>query len=561
MKPDEIISVLEHVLILREVPPQVLQELAESLPVERYTTGDLLYQQGTSPDALFILLDGQLELTILDTEDQQVCVARRQPGDLIGEFEMVFRGPRHHSAIATEELIVLRWERNALTKFMKSYSQALADLQFLVDGQRLSQKLRFNWLREGETIYILSRKSNFILYQKLTLPVILLLGSGFFTLWSFLVSQNWPIWVALLLGFAGLLTGIWQWIDWTNDYYLVTDWRTVWLEKVVALYDSRREAPLHTILSVAVNTDMTGRMFGFGDVMIRTYTGKLLFRNVPRPNTVAAMIEENWRRLQLRQEQADREALVGALQDRLDTTEELAASPSEPHQVLASETERLEGETRQPRQWGFRVRFEEGDTITYRKHWAVLLREIGLPSILILFLIGMLGARLGGLISLFTLPTFLLATISLLIGGSLWWLYRYVDWANDIYQITPQQIIDVYKKPLAREERKVAPIENILGTEVDRKGLIGILLNYGDVIANVGTTQFTFEGVLDPVTVQQDIVHAQEAYLQGKIESDRARRQSEMVELFDIYHERYAPGDQPRQEPDQDDRTGNRNPS
>jgi hypothetical protein len=49
--------------------------------------------------------------------------------------------------------------------------------------------------------------------------------------------------------------------------------------------------------------------------------------------------------------------------------------------------------------------------------------------------------------------------------------------------------------------------------------------------------------VLDPVTVQQDIVHAQEAFLQKKSELDRSRRQSEMVELFDVYHEKYAAGD------------------
>ncbi len=138
------------------------------------------------------------------------------------------------------------------------------------------------------------------------------------------------------------------------------------------------------------------------------------------------------------------------------------------------------------------------------------------------------------------MPTFLFLALSLIAGTGLWWLYRYVDWANDIYQITAEQIVDVYKKPLSREERKVAPLENILGTEVDRKGLLGIVLNYGDVIANVGTSQFTFDGVFDPVTVQQDIVHAQEAFLERRAERERQKRQREMVELFDIYHDKYT---------------------
>ena len=556
MDPQTIAAKLEHVLILRDMPLDVRAKLGASLPVETFKSGEAIFKAGAAPDALYILLDGQVDLTEIDEQGTQKSIGHRYPGDLIGALEMVYRQPRLYAAIAHEDLQVLRWDRATLTEFMKTHKDALADLQFLAHGQRLAHKLKFDWLRDGESVYILTRKNQFILYQKLGLPFLLLASAGFFLLWTLLSGTGWSTWLSIALGFAGTLSGIWQWIDWTNDYYMITDWRTVWLEKIVALYDSRREAPLHSILSVAVNTDMTGRMMAFGDVLIRTYTGKLLFRNVGRPHTVAAMIEENWRRLRLRQDQADRNALIDALQDRLDSPDNLAQEsqaplPSDGGAGTATTIDRR-------RHWGFRLRFEDGNVITYRKHWAVLLREIGLPSFFVLFSIGLLGARLGGMISLFTLPTFALIALTLLTLASAWWLYRYVDWANDLYQITPDQIIDVYKRPLAREEIKVAPIENILGTEVDRKGLIGILLNYGDVVANVGTTQFLFEGVLDPVSVQQDIVHAQETFLQRKAERDRARRQSEMVELFDIYHDKYSVGGQDHEE---DDRSRDRHPT
>jgi hypothetical protein len=169
-----------------------------------------------------------------------------------------------------------------------------------------------------------------------------------------------------------------------------------------------------------------------------------------------------------------------------------------------------------------------------------LTRAISAPSAAVLLLAGVIGARLVGLIEFLTLGAFLLIACGGLVAFALWWLYRYLDWANDLYQITPSQIVDVYKKPLAREERKVAPLENILGTEVDRKGIFGILLNYGDVIANVGIEQFTFHGVYDPLSVQQDIVHAQEAFIQHTQERERQQRQDEMIELINIYHDEYA---------------------
>jgi CRP/FNR family cyclic AMP-dependent transcriptional regulator len=319
MKPDAIAAVLEHVLILRELPSDELAQLSQHLPMESFKAGEAIYKQGATPEALYVLLNGQVELIAHTEGDLRVSEGQRYPGDLVGEVEMVFRQPRLNTAIASDDVRALRWDRSELSKFMKSHSESLADLQFLAQGQRLARKLDFKWLREGESIYILTRKSTFILYQKLSIPILLLLGAIFFTLWTLLTSVGWTTWLAIALGFAGLPSAVWQWIDWSNDYYLVTDWRTVWLEKVVAIYDSRREAPLHTILSVSVNTDMTGRMLSFGDVLIRTYTGKLLFRNVTRPHTVAAMIEENWRRLRARQEQADRAALIDALQNRLET--------------------------------------------------------------------------------------------------------------------------------------------------------------------------------------------------------------------------------------------------
>ena len=51
-------------------------------------------------------------------------------------------------------------------------------------------------------------------------------------------------------------------------------------------------------------------------------------------------------------------------------------------------------------------------------------------------------------------------------------------------------------------------------------------VGYGDVVANVGTAQFIFEGVFDPVTCQQDIVHAQENLMRelAKVEKVIQRR-------------------------------------
>jgi hypothetical protein len=291
------------------------------------------------------------------------------------------------------------------------------------------------------------------------------------------------------------------------------------------------------VLSVSVSTDFLGRSLGYGDVVIRTYTGQLTFHNVRLPKTMAAVIEEGWRRVRQARDREDREGVAEALRGRLEPPAGQVEPPAEagPPQLPIEAARPPEGVGLD--HWTFQVRFEQGSVITYRKHWAVLLRSIALPSVLVLLLVGIVGAAIGGLIQLSSLGTGLLIVGALLVPAFGWWAYRYVDWANDLYQITPEQIVDIYKRPLSRELRKVAPLENILGTQVQRRGILGLLLDYGDVVAEVGTAQFSFEGVYHPALVQQDIVRAQETLLERRREAARLQRRGELVEWFGAYHE------------------------
>lgn len=531
-------DLLRNAHFLREMDEGDLLALSAVLERQEYTQGEVIFRQGTRAEAMYFIADGEVEVVRRQPDGSQLRLMTLEPGDTIGEAEMLFRQSCVATTRATQPTIVYRWGRNPMGKFMKAHPSALTSLRFAAKSRRLAQRLRFRWLSDDETVYGMARKHIALLYEGLTLPIFMLLGAGALIWWG--LASGGPIftWGGSGVALVGLALGVWRWVDWGNDYYIVTDRRVVWLEKIVGIYDSRVEAPLHMVLSVSVSTDVVGRMLGYGDVIIRTYTGRVDFRNLENPQAMAAMIEEHWQRIRTKKDEADREHLQSIVEQRL----EPASSQIETEEIDVSEPTNSE----QPGQrsgfggWNFKIRFEEKGVITYRKHWAVLLQEIGLPSFLILLVVGFFGARLGGLLRFGTVSSSFLASAVFLIPLILWWLYRYVDWANDIYQITTDQIVDVYKKPLARELRKVAPLENVLGTEVDRKGIIGILLNYGDVITNVGTEKFVFEGVYDPAGVQQDIVHAQETLLQRKSDGERRQRQNEMVELLDIYHDRYS---------------------
>jgi hypothetical protein len=528
------LQVLRLTHFLRDVPDEALESAAARLTHETFAEGEDIVVQGSGPDALYFLLEGTVELLQRDARGREQRLAGLTPGDTLGEVEVVYRLPRQATARAASACTLARWERRDLSAFISPHRPALASLRFAAASRRLASRLRFGWLGEGEVVYAAVRKHIVLLYQALLFPVGVTLLGLLFASWALDSASSLLGWIAAGLCAAGLLLGAWKLLDWSNDYYVVTNRRALWIEKVVGLYDSRREAPLHMVLSVSLRTDAITRSLGFGDVIIRTYTGQLTFRGVGNPKAMAAMVEEHWRRIQHQRQMADREAMSRTLQEQVGTE---GAPPSA--STLPVTAERPSREVGLDH-WTLQMRFEDKGVITYRKHWAVLLQSIALPSVLLLAVAGMLGASLSGSLTLFD-P--LLSTVALLglIGGiGLWWLYQYVDWANDIYQVTPTQIVDITRKPLGTESREVAPLENILGTEVDRKGLAGLLLNYGTVTAAVGTAEFKFQGVFDPVGVQQDIVRAQEAVLARKREKESGQRRDEMVELLRLYEKEIA---------------------
>jgi hypothetical protein len=117
-------------------------------------------------------------------------------------------------------------------------------------------------------------------------------GIGFFiTWWITYTNSFWTLGVISLI--ISTLWTIWIWADWQNDYYIVTNQRVIWLEKVIGIYDSRQEANLDEILSVSTNTDaITQSIFNYGKMTVRIMVGGIEFDFTPHPHQAKYLIEE-----------------------------------------------------------------------------------------------------------------------------------------------------------------------------------------------------------------------------------------------------------------------------
>ena len=534
--PLDALELLVSLHYLRDFDEERLSDMVKALKQKSFSPGDTIISEGAPAEALILVQSGLVSVQIEEEEKER---PRLEAGDSFGEVDLYYGRDNYATLTALEPTTILFWDVDPLERILKDEDTAIDSFRYAAESQRLALRLNFDWLGEEEVIRALARKDRNVLIQMMSLPIILAAAGG--AMLALTYGSAWAWLGGMLLGLGSLLA-VWRYVDWGNDYYIVTDRRVVVHEKVIGIYDNRQEAPLPMLLSVSVETDLASRALGFGDVMIRTYTGQLTFGSVNDPNSMAALIEAEILRSQRNNAGEDREVVAAALRRSLEGDDE-SVEESAPR-TLEIPDEPID-ESVGLGHWAPDMRFTEGGVITYHKHWFVLLKAIVIPSVILMVLVGLIGARLGGVFDFVSLSTALTCNTLLIVGIFVWWVYQYYDWVNDIYQITPTHIIDIYKKPLARELRKLAPLENILGTEVKRRGIFGLFLNYGDVIANVGTSEFTFEGVLSPNRIQQDIARAQEDFVESRRQGERDERREELAEWFSVYHEATDQKDRP----------------
>lgn len=539
----------KRIHLFRDLDEDDLTRMAEIVDEVEYQAGDVIIKQGERGERFYLIHSGKVRVTRRTEkgEDELAILVR---SDYFGEEEILSNRPRTASITAVEPTRVFILTREDFAELIKRAPQLKPNFDVTVSSHRLWRRLRFKWIRPGEVVYFLARKHLILLWRALVGPAFFLFLATTLFLWGIVAGSAFGI----ALGVVGMIAVAgwvgWEVLDWSNDYYVVTNQRVVWIEKIIGIYDSRQEAPLSTILSVGVETDPLGRILDFGNVVVRTFVGRIDFSHVGHPYHAAHMIEEHWQRTKETASGEEKEAMKAALRDKLGLTTQTPV-PKEKPKPDKSTLPRLYRPSIFSLVGGniFKFRLEDAGTITYRKHGFVLFRQIWQPAFFLLVILAFWINRLVTLIRTPNAPviaiteqgrlyldTYLIALPAIALPFFLWLVYQWVDWANDIFQVTPDQIIDLDRTPFGTTQRRAAPLDSILSTEYQRLGLLGYLFNFGTVYITVGGSKLEFQDVYDPAAVQQDIDARRAARVAGKRAAEKAAERERMAEWLATYH-------------------------
>ncbi len=529
-----ILTLLREVPLFSRLNVEELERLGEEFVMVELPKDEILFQAQEATDGLFVIDSGQVALLGADGKQTEIL----KHADVIGTEALNYLPAREKTAMALTDAQVFFLPNKQIQALYASVPAFKETVSVLFNSARLAAYIPMAWLEPGEKIYMMARKHPVFLFFR-SIPPIFVFAALWF-LMMFLSSQSafWSL-AGLVAGFLFcLLWLVWNINNWANDFYLITSRRMVWVEHVTGFYDSRQEAPLSTLISVGIKTSQLGYFLGYSDVIVRTYIGDIRFERVGHASTIGKLIETNWARGKRVDLELDAREIRKALRQKFGKeAEDITAKD------LQVELGTVEPTPKEVNffQWLFadfvRVRHEVGGTITYRKHWLILLQKLILPLFaLVLSIIFVVAIITHNLIQVdYTMG--LVAGYFLIFVAAGMLVYQYIDWRNDLFQLTPNQVIDLDRKPFGRESRRSAPLENILSIEYERRGFIPMLFNYGTVYITIGNTQLTFNNVYQPSVVQQDIFTRMGEHAKERDDRNTMLERERVAQWFKVFQE------------------------
>jgi len=547
----QVVIFLDRIHLFSGLDQTQLAGIASRVEEREVSTGAEIIKRGDKPDGFYMLYKGRVKVTLPDSENGERQIATLYGGDYFGEEALFEHRNRSATITAMEDTTLLFISREGFDYLLTQYEKLKPNFQVAIKSRKLARSTNFKWLGKNEVIYFIARRHKLRLFQALIAPTFSMIGALLLILLGVTVSSFIPLAIGVTLVVVVLGWGIWNAIDWSNDYYIVTNQRVIWLEKVIGLHDSREEAPLGTILSVGVETDYLGRILDFGNVIVRTFVGKLEFDHVDHPVQAADMIREYWERTKAITTRTQMDVMKDTIKQKLgvplDKRKQVELSP-----VIPVDEEKI---VKTPLwllalQNFVQLRVEDGGKIIYHKHWIILIRQawrpVGLALMGLVFFfwrivliasspeLSFIRTNAAGKYSPDTL-TVMVPLLMLPVGFWLW--YEYTDWRNDTFMVTNDEIFDIDRKPFGTEEKRSAQIENILSTSYKRLGFIAYMFNYGTVYITVGGTQMAFEDVMDPAAVQADINRRRATRIVTKNENAGKEDRERFATWIAAYHQ------------------------
>lgn len=570
-------------------------ELASFTNWEYVPAGIAVSRQGERDRRLFLLVAGTAVVRATDEAGRErpryyLEVGRHSGIDPLqtGERRVVTVRAQSRTVGGVKEdgadWLVLSYED--LELMMKLKPKLWRDTELRRSLVEAPRQKKYDWLEDEEQEVDFGRRHILALLAELALPFgIAAVVTAILTVIQSFSSFELPLttYTFGLVVFLLIMLPI-PFIDYFDDYYIITNRRVVVHERWLIFSETRKEAPLERLQNITLRTALLATIFGYGDLDISTAAtaGTIRFRMVPDPHRVQGIIFAQQRQVQAGRQAGRREAMRQQMLSRLEMRESsdrrqsvLPSSYTLPQKgffpwlstkiqgffqtignvfaalrrfiltVLLFWVPKDRREQIIKRKKMKRSRTTLGDEdVVYLKHLIFLIMRAFLPFVA--FLVSgfvFVAMETGRFLHFFpfTLPGWVqFVALGLWIVTFIILWYQVEDYRNDKYVLTKNGIIDIEALPFGlAEQARQANWDRVQNASYDIPNLVARIFNYGTVVIETAAAegQFDFIRVPRPRAVQREIFRRLERYRLEKEQQDAVRSQAALSETLKIYDE------------------------
>lgn len=155
----DLIHRLRAIPFLAGVPDRALARLAAQCSVRRVNPAETIFQEGDIGDALFVILDGEIQILRNETTDGLV-LATMGAGDFFGEMALFDEGPRSATARAVNACTLLEIRKAMFHALLQMHPHLVGDtLRILSQRVREANAHRLeDLLRQNEELQAANRR-------------------------------------------------------------------------------------------------------------------------------------------------------------------------------------------------------------------------------------------------------------------------------------------------------------------------------------------------------------------------------------------------------------------
>ncbi len=446
----------------------------------KYDAGETVLYSGSPAKHCGLIIEGEAVAFKVDSSGRryQLCLTE---GCFVG-LETLQEDSTYTAKItALSDLYILFWNADGIRQLSERSPDFLSGMQMLDDGRTYQEQ----WLVPETDItdpVLISVRAHWmsIAAPAFVILPLLLIGLGACGMLIRRYIAAWLLVFALLAGAGSLLYRLLT--ARANERIILTSANLIHVpgNEDVDMHVAR----LSGLQSIDVTRNLFERLINAGKITYVTETQQHITPLLDKPYLLAKLIHDF----------AERAALGRTIPLRTGSPADKKAAPAQ-EQANSPAANNFPAMSELPEQ----NTVPPFQTIVFHAHWALLIRMIFKPLLLLLVSLYAFDYFRGN----FYLSQYrnILLVIAALAAAGI--IYQFFAWNNHRFIIEEDCIKDYSKKPFAAEDLNVAMNHKIQSVRFEKQGFFQMMLNYGTVYILAGEGELSFDYVSDPRGVQQ----------------------------------------------------------